>query len=72
MRIMGIGNTEAIPACVVFDYKGYKVSASTVFKPNSVYVMDREARNFISPDVWSIERAIEWIENHIKETEDGV
>lgn len=63
MKIVNPYN-QAIPACVTFDYKGFVVSASTIFRPHSVYVLDPTTMEFISPEAGSIETAIQWIDEH--------
>ena len=51
-------------ACATFEYRGFVVSASTVFAPNnSVLVFDRPTdAKPVSPEFYSVEDAINWIE----------
>ena len=66
MKIVDCG-ARPVQACVVFDYKGFEVSASTVFTPHSVFVCDPMSHEFLSPQLDTVEEAIEWInqqENH--------
>lgn len=50
-----------VEACMTFDYKGFEVSASTVFRPHSVFVCDPQTHEFLSPQLDTVEEAIEWI-----------
>lgn len=65
LRILDTGARE-LRACVTFDYRGMIVSASTVFAPNnSVCVFaDAKAKEPISPDFFTVEEALRWIDAH--------
>lgn len=63
MKILDIGAKE-IRACAKFDYKGFEISASTIFKPASVQVTSIHGNRYDFP---TVEDAIEYIEGYIKE-----
>ena len=63
MKIVDCAN-QPVQACVVFDYKGFHVSASTIFRPHSVFVCDPLTAAFVSPQLDTVEEAIKWIEEN--------
>jgi len=66
MKIVNIA-AQQIEACAVFTYKGYEISASTIFKPTQVLVIsDADGLDFRSaPAFNSVQEAIEWVDARI-------
>lgn len=54
--ILNIGR-EKIEACAKFNYKGYEISFSTIFKPYSVFIYDKEDKQ-IGEEMMTVENAI--------------
>ena len=65
MKIVDCTN-QPVQACVVFDYKGSVVSASTIFRPHSVFVCDPLTAAFLSPQLDTVEEAIKWIDDMLE------
>lgn len=67
MKIIDIAGSE-LKACVKFHYRGYLISASTIFKPHNVEI-SKQVETGVSPPLHScdhIQDAIEWIDSQIK------
>ncbi len=63
MKIYDVG-AKVIPACVVFEYRGLKISASPILGHCSVFVCDMKTDEFLSPQLLSIEEAVAWADRH--------
>lgn len=65
LRIVDTG-ARPLNACASFEYRGFVVSASTIFAPNvSVLVFeDATAPEPLSPQFHDVEDAIAWIDAH--------
>ena len=60
MKIYNV-SAKVIPGNVVFNYKKYQISASTIFKPHSIIVYIKSDNPVTLYDAISIEDAINWI-----------
>ena len=67
MKIIDIAGSE-LKACVKFHYRGYLISASTIFKPHNVEVSRLMGTEGISNPLHRadhIQSAIEWVDEQI-------
>lgn len=67
MKIVDIAGSE-LKACVKFHYRGYLISASTIFKPHNVEVSRLMGTEGISNPLHRadhIQSAIEWVDEQI-------
>lgn len=64
MKILGV-NGKPVKACCVFNYEGFEVSASTIFKPTHIAVFNHQD-NEAKYDATSIPDAIEWIDDFLR------
>jgi len=58
-KIVNVGN-ENIEGCCYFDYKGYMISISTIFKPNNVAILKNG--EFVVTDIINVEEAIAYVD----------
>ncbi len=66
MKIVDIAGDQ-LRACCKFHYRGYLISASTIFKPHNVEV-SKQVETGVSPPLHScdhIQSAIEWVDSQI-------
>ena len=69
MKILNVSRQE-VCACCIFDYRGYEISASTIFRPHSIAIFEKESKIPVC-DCTSIEAAIDKINELTKEEEVG-
>ena len=68
MKIVNVAGTP-LKACCSFNYRGYEISASTIFKPHGVAVFKLIPNGVDVPAIHScdcIQSAIEWVNQQIK------
>lgn len=63
MKIVDM-HAEPLQACCTFEFRGFTVSASTVFTPHSVMVLDASGQ-FIGGEQCTVEQALAFINDMV-------